>query len=77
MGRIPAQFETLAEHNCSTRQEKSTYLITALQGRATDVLHGVPKGATFEKTLEDLENHFEDQHPSRPEAHERIPLAYW
>lgn len=52
-------------------------MITALQGRATDVLQGVPIGATFEKTVEDLKDHFEDRHPSRPEAHERIPLAHW
>jgi hypothetical protein len=47
------QFETVAAHNCWTRQEISTYLITALQGRAKDVLHRVPKGATYEETLED------------------------
>jgi hypothetical protein len=35
------QFETEAEHNCWTRQEKSTYLITSLQGLATDMLHGI------------------------------------
>jgi arsenate reductase-like glutaredoxin family protein len=40
------QFESVAEHNCSTRQEKSTYLITAMQGRATYVLHGIPRNAT-------------------------------
>jgi hypothetical protein len=34
------QFETIAEHNYWTIQEKSTYLITALDGRATDVSHG-------------------------------------
>jgi hypothetical protein len=48
------QFETVAEHNCWTRQEISTYLITALQGRATDVLHRVPKGATYDETLKSL-----------------------
>jgi hypothetical protein len=36
-------FETRAEHNCWTRQEKSAYLITTLQGRATDVLHENPE----------------------------------
>jgi hypothetical protein len=55
------QFETAAHHNCWTRQEKSIYLITALQGRSTDVLHGVSKGATYEETLEALANRFEDQ----------------
>jgi hypothetical protein len=56
------QFQTVAEHNCRMQQEKSTYLITTLQGRATDVLHGVPKEATYEKTLEALEDLFRDQH---------------
>lgn len=43
---IRRHFETIAEHNCWTCQEKSTYLITLL-GPATDVLHKVPKGATY------------------------------
>jgi hypothetical protein len=46
------QFGTAEDHNCWTRQEKSTYFITALQGRPTDVLHGVPKAANYEETLE-------------------------
>jgi hypothetical protein len=33
------QFETVAQHECWTRLEKSTYLVTAMQGRSTDVLH--------------------------------------
>jgi hypothetical protein len=53
------QFETVAEHNCYTRQEKSTYLIT---GRATDVLHGISRNATYEETLLVLEDRFGDQH---------------
>jgi hypothetical protein len=56
------QFETVAELNCWMRQEKSTYLITALQGRATDVLHGVQKGATCEETFEAMEDRFGGQH---------------
>jgi hypothetical protein len=40
------QFETVAEHNCWMHQEKSTYLITALQVQATDMPHRVSKGAT-------------------------------
>jgi hypothetical protein len=56
------QFETVAEHNCWTRQEKSTYLITSLQGQATDVLHGIPKSATYEETPQALEERFGDQH---------------
>jgi hypothetical protein len=54
------QFETIAEHNYCTRLKKSTYLITALQGRATNVLHGVPKAATYEETHEALEDRFGD-----------------
>jgi hypothetical protein len=41
---------------------KFTYLITALKGRATDGLHGVPKGATYEETPDALEDRFGDQH---------------
>jgi hypothetical protein len=52
------QFETVAEHNCWAPQEKSTYLITALQGRAADVLHGIPINTTYEETLQTLEDRF-------------------
>jgi hypothetical protein len=31
------QFLTAVEHNCWTRQDRSMYLITALQGRANDI----------------------------------------
>jgi hypothetical protein len=37
------------------------YLITALQGRATDILHGILTNAAYEETLQALEDHFEDQ----------------
>jgi hypothetical protein len=50
------QFETVAEHNGWTPKGKSTYLITALEDRATDVLHGISKGATYEEILQALEN---------------------
>jgi hypothetical protein len=56
------QFDTVAEHNCWTRLEKSTYLITALQIRDAYVLHGISKGATYEETLEALEDCFGDQY---------------
>jgi hypothetical protein len=49
------QFETVAEHNGWRPKEKSTYLITALEGRATDALHGISKGATYEEILQALE----------------------
>jgi hydroxypyruvate isomerase len=45
------EFENVAEHNGRTLKEKSTYLITALEGRATDMLHGISKGATYEEVL--------------------------
>jgi hypothetical protein len=56
------QFETVVEHNGWTPKEKSTYLITALEGRATDMLHGIPKGATYEEILQALEDCFGDEH---------------
>jgi hypothetical protein len=56
------QFKTVAVYNCWTHLEKSTYLITTLQGQATDMLHRVPKGVTYEETLETLEDRFRDQH---------------
>jgi hypothetical protein len=46
----------------ATSEEKSTYLITALQGHAADVLHGIPINATYEETLQTLEDRFEDEH---------------
>jgi hypothetical protein len=56
------QFETVAEHNCWAGQEKSTYLITSLQGLATDVLHRIQKSAIYDETLQALEERFRDQH---------------
>jgi hypothetical protein len=52
------QFETVEGHNCWTHLEKFVYLITSLQGRATDMLHGVPKGASYEETIEAWEDRF-------------------
>jgi hypothetical protein len=37
-------------------------LITTVQSRATDLLHGGPKGATYKESLEALEDRFGDQH---------------
>jgi hypothetical protein len=56
------QFETVADHNRWTPREKTTYSIAPLQGRACDVLHGVLRGATYEETIEALEDRFGDQH---------------
>jgi hypothetical protein len=38
------------------------YLITALQGRAAEVLYGIPINATYEETLQTLEDRFGDEH---------------
>jgi hypothetical protein len=43
-------------------REKSTYLITALKGRAADVLAGIPINTPYEDTLQILEHRFGDQH---------------
>jgi hypothetical protein len=48
------QFDVVAEHNCWTHLEKSTYLITALQVRDAYVVHGVSNEA--------LEDCFGDQY---------------
>ncbi|XP_033609725.1 uncharacterized protein LOC117282787 [Cryptotermes secundus] len=56
------QFETVAEHNQWTDKEKSTYLITALKGRAAEILPGIPANTTYEETLQALEDRFGDQH---------------
>jgi hypothetical protein len=56
------RFKAVAEHNCWTWQEKSTYLTTVLQDQATDMLHRLPKGVTYEEKLEALEDRFRYQH---------------
>jgi hypothetical protein len=55
------QFETVTGHNHWSDKEKSTYLITALKGRAADVLHGIPINTTYERILQTLEDRFGDQ----------------
>lgn len=55
------QFESLSEHNVWTRQEKFTYRITRFQGRATDVLHAIAKGETYEERLQALEDRLGEQ----------------
>jgi hypothetical protein len=62
MGRVPVPVRDRSRAQLWMRLEKSTYLITALQGRATYVLHRVPKGATYEENLEALEDSFGDQY---------------
>jgi hypothetical protein len=56
------QFEIVAEHNRWSNREKSTYIITALKGRAADVLPGIPTNTTYENTLQAREDRFGDQH---------------
>jgi hypothetical protein len=56
------QFEVVAKHNQWSDEDKSTYLITALKGRAADVLPGIPTNTTYENTLQALEDRFGDQH---------------
>jgi hypothetical protein len=56
------QFYIVAKHNHRSHREKSTYLITALKGRAADVLPGIPTNTTYEDTLQALEDRFGDQH---------------
>jgi hypothetical protein len=55
------QFESVVEHNLWSSQMKSTYLITTLNGRESDVLHGIPTSATYEETLRALDDRFRDQ----------------
>jgi hypothetical protein len=56
------QFETITEHNHWSDKDKSTYLTTALKGRAASVLHGIPTNTTYEETLQALEDRFGSQH---------------
>jgi hypothetical protein len=56
------QFEIIAKHNHWFHEEKSTYVITAVKGLAAEVLHGIPTTATFEETLQTLEDRFGYQH---------------
>jgi hypothetical protein len=56
------QFEIVAEHNRWSNREKSSYLITALKGRAADELPGIPTNTTYENTLQALEDRLGDQH---------------
>jgi hypothetical protein len=56
------QFEIVAGNNCWAPRERATYLIVALQGGASDVLHGIPKGPNYEEILETLKDIFGGQH---------------
>jgi hypothetical protein len=54
------QFEALVQYNNWAPREKATHLSAALQVRVWDVLHEVPKGATYE-TIKAPEDCFGDQ----------------
>lgn len=52
----------MAEQYKRVPRVKDTHLLTGLQGRALDILDGVPKGMKYEETIQVLENRFGDQH---------------
>jgi hypothetical protein len=56
------QTEIVAEHNQWLDLKKSTYLITALKGRAADLLPSIPTNTAYEDTLQALEDRFGEQH---------------
>jgi hypothetical protein len=62
MGHVPVSVPDLSRAQFLEVPEEIYIMFIALQGRATDVLHGVPKGATYEEALEALEDRFGDQH---------------
>jgi hypothetical protein len=58
MGRVPAPVRNRGR----AQLLDAPGAIHILDQRLTDVLYGVPKGATCEETLESLEDCFGDQH---------------
>jgi hypothetical protein len=56
------QFEAMAGHCKWAPCLKAMNLLTALQGQASDIFHGVLKEATYEETIKALDDHFGDQH---------------
>jgi hypothetical protein len=71
------QFEAAAEDNCWTSLEKATYFITALQGRATDMQHGVQEVTTYENTLEALEDRFGEKFFAAAHRSQLKPRTQW
>lgn len=43
--------EAITKHYKCIPHAEATHLLTSLQGQASSVLHGVPKGATCEETI--------------------------
>jgi hypothetical protein len=56
------QFEALVGRYKWASCAKPTHFLVALQGSATDVLHGDPKQVTYEEAIDTLEDCFRDQH---------------
>jgi hypothetical protein len=55
------EIDTVAEHYGGAPRVKATHMVTALQDRASIVLHRVSKEAMYE-TIKALEDRFGDQH---------------
>jgi hypothetical protein len=62
MSRVPAPVRESSRAQLLNAPEISTYMITAFQGWATDVIQEIPKGATYEETLEAVQDHIRDQY---------------
>jgi hypothetical protein len=62
MGCVLAPVQNRGSAQLLDAPEEIHILVHHLQGWATDMLHGVPKGVTYEETFETLEDHFRDQH---------------
>ncbi|KAJ4446044.1 hypothetical protein ANN_12730 [Periplaneta americana] len=54
------QFEATAAHNGWTPAEKTTQLLTALQGQASEILHSVPEDGTAAEIMAALEGRYGD-----------------
>jgi hypothetical protein len=54
--------EAIVEHYNWAPHVEATYLCTTLQDQASSVLHGDPKGATYEETVRSFEDWFGGQH---------------
>ncbi|KAJ4438192.1 hypothetical protein ANN_14131 [Periplaneta americana] len=54
------QFEAIAEHNGWTPAEKTTQLLAALQGQASEILHSVPEDGTATEIMAVFEGRYGD-----------------
>ncbi|XP_069694750.1 uncharacterized protein PF3D7_1120000-like [Periplaneta americana] len=55
------QFEAIAEHNGWTPAEKTTQLLAALQGQASEILHSFPEDGTAAEIMAALEGRYEEE----------------